>query len=538
MEKFLEFIKRKQNLSFFIFCVVLVVVMYGSSLGGSFVNDDRYILQYASNWENPLSWYKIFTTNYFSDPGLYRPITVFSYALNFSLFGSGAWSFHLINLILYFLTGYILFIFLKKLFKKPILAGLSAFIFLILPIHTEVVANIIGRAEIFALLFSLLCFWEILKKNTNKWMTVLWFLLALGSKETAIAILPIILLLILNKYKKNFSFKGILTKKNFENYFYPIFVAPLIYFSTRLFILGINFFSNNAQLTENPLKFFSLPERIFTALKILSIYVFKTLSAVNLCSDYSYNQIPIVSNFFNIGTFLGFSFVLFSVWGIFYFFKKKFSIALALAFFLFPYLIISNLILPIGTIAGERLFYFPSIAFAILLAEGILFLWSKRKDKMWRTGSLIFLVFLSSYYIYRSFDRSLDWINEERLFISAGQCAPQSVLSLSNLATVYYFKGDYKRAEEIILDSYKIYDGYTKANNNLGLVYWKIGEYKKAEKEYFRAFKVFPHFEGVYENLALLYLSQNDEEKAEKWLKLGGYKFPSSPKSNGLRLHK
>jgi len=29
-------------------------------------------------------------------------------------------------------------------------------------------------------------------------------------------------------------------------------------------------------------------------------------------------------------------------------------------------------------------------------------------------------------------------------------------LSLSNLATVYYFKGEYEKAEKIILDSYDI----------------------------------------------------------------------------------
>ncbi len=91
-----------------------------------------------------------------------------------------------------------------------------------------------------------------------------------------------------------------------------------------------------------------------------------------------------------------------------------------------------------------------------------------------------FLVLTSIFYIWKSFDRSLDWVTEDQLFISAGKCAPQSVLSLSNLATVYYFKGEYEKAEKIILDSYDIYDGYTKANNNLGLIYWKTEEIEKS----------------------------------------------------------
>ena len=193
MEKILEFIKRKQNLSFFILCIVLVVIMYGSSLGGSFVLDDREIIARQAFFENPLNWGEVAKMPYWSvESGLYRPITVLSYSFNFFFFGSGAWSFHLINILLYALTGYILFLFLKKIFKKPILASLSAFLFLILPIHTEVVANIVGRAEIFALLFSLIGLLELIKRNPNKWVTTLWFLLAIGSKETAIAVIPIV----------------------------------------------------------------------------------------------------------------------------------------------------------------------------------------------------------------------------------------------------------------------------------------------------------------------------------------------------------
>ena len=33
---------------------------------------------------------------------------------------------------------------------------------------------------------------------------------------------------------------------------------------------------------------------------------------------------------------------------------------------------------------------------------------------------------------------------EEKLFLNAAECAPNSVLSLSNLGTVYYFRGEYE----------------------------------------------------------------------------------------------
>ncbi len=523
-----DFIKRNKNICFLILCIFVVLVMYGSSLWGDFVFDDRGIVEHQSFLENPLSWHQVLVTPYWNvDAGLYRPITIFTYGLNFFLFGDGAMSFHLINILLYLLSGYFLFVLLKRLFpQKELLAYLSSFLFLILPIHTEVVANIVGRAEILALLFSLLGLIELLKRVSNKWLTTLWFLLAVGSKETAIAILPIALLMILHQKG---SLKKTFTKPVLENLWFPSILSVFAYFSIRFWVLGTHFFTNTATLVENSLKFVSFSERIFTSLKILSLYITKTILPFNLCSDYSFNQIPIEKSFFNPSVIFGFLILAGSVFGIFYFFKKRFEISLALAFFFFPFLIISNLLNPIGTIMGERLFYFPSVGFAILISYIIIFFWNYLKARFSKNQIIKkcfvgFLVLTSIFYIWKSFDRSLDWVTEDQLFISAGKCAPQSVLSLSNLATVYYFKGEYEKAEKIILDSYDIYDGYTKANNNLGLIYWKTEEIEKAKEQYFKAFENYPPYEGVYENLVLFYLSQGDEKNAEKWMKIGQIK--------------
>ena len=523
MSRIIDWIKKYQNLSFFMLALGLVFVMYGSSLAGSFVFDDRSLIYYQDFLQSPFNWADVLKMSYWNqESGLYRPITLVSYSLNFAIFGTGAWSFHLINIILYALTGYLLFVFLKKVLggkHKNKIALATSLLFLILPIHTEVVANIIGRAEIFALLFSILGLSELIKKDPNKWKILFWFLLAMGSKENAIAVLPIAFLLWLRNSKIIESKKN--TLKDVDQFFFPAFLSGFIYLSVRFLILGFNFLSNNASLVENPLKFVSWHERIFTALNILWMYIYKSFIAFNLCSDYSYSQIPI-AHFWNIGTLLGLVMIIFSVIGIIYFFKKNFNISLALALFLFPYLVVSNLLTPIGTIAGERLFYYPSAGLCLLVVIVGFGIWQKLEKENLEKTFYVLLALVSVFYIAKSFDRALDWMTEEKLFISAGQCASRSVLSLSNLATVYYFKGDYQKAEKIILDSYDIYDGYTKANNNLGLIYWKMGENEKAKEQFFKTFEHFPPYEGVYENLVLFYLSQDNEKEAMKWYKLGG----------------
>ena len=508
--------QKQKNLVFLVICFALVFAIYSQSLFGSFVFDDRSIVEHQSLFENLNNLPRVLLMGYWTqETGLYRPIVLISYVFNYSLFGSDAWSFHLVNLILYALTGYLLFLLIKRVFpKRKLLAYLTPLLFLVLPIHTEAVANIVGRAEILALFFSLLAFLEVVKKKTSPWKIAFWLILALASKETAIAAFPIILLLLFIKHAKFVWHRALYM-------IIPLFLSASVYFTARFLVLGQYFFSNNATLTENPLKFVCSLERISTSLKILVMYVKKSFCGFQLCSDYSYNQIPIATNFFNLETLIGLAIFLFLVITTIIFLGRMPVLALGSAFFLFGFLPVSNLILPIGTIAGERLMFFPSVGLCLYLAQALIFLRSIKPRKLFRLVSIVLTVVLLCFYAGKSFARNFDWSTEKALFISAGQCASNSVLSRSNLGTVYYFEGKYDEAEQEFLDANQIYDKYSKAINNLGLVYWKKGEYEKAKQEYFRAIKNWPPYEGVYENLALLYLSQGEIEQARKWLSFG-----------------
>ena len=509
--------KKQKKLVFLCICFVVVFLIYGNTLSGDFVFDDRSIVSHYSFLKDINNLPEVVLMGYWTEEsGLYRPVVLISYALNSAFFGPSPFSFHLINLILYSFIGYLLYLLIRRIFpKKEKLAYLFPILFLVLPIHTEVVANVVGRAEILALLFSLLVFLELAKSKSNFWKAGLWFLLALGSKEVAIAVLPIALFILFYKNKCCFN------KKNIGDYFSPLiilFTSAFVYFSVRFLVLGQYFFSNNATLTENPLKFVSFGERIATSFAILFLYIKKSFLGFNLCSDYSYNQIPVPESFFNFKTLLGLSIFLFFIFSLIFFLRRAPVLALGSAFFLFSFLPVSNLIFPMGTIAGERLMFFPSVGLCLYLTQGLIWLYKIKSSKVFHFLSIVLIIGLICSYGAKSFIRSFDWLTEKNLFISAAQCAPDSVLSRSNMGTVYYFEGEYKEAEEEILEAHKIYDKYSKAVNNLGLIYWKKEEYNKAKEQYFKAIKNWPPYEGVYENLILLYLSQGDTENAIRWI--------------------
>ncbi len=495
------------NSKFIWLLVVLILALYGQTLWGGFVFDDRGILDYGDILSSLGSLKDAALQPYWEvDAGLYRPVTLLSYAFNIIFLGGSAFSFHFVNLLIYFGICALIFVFLKKLFGNERLALLSALIYLVLPIHTEVVANITGRSELLSLFFSLLFLWELTKDKTNFWFSGLYVLLAVGAKETAIAALPIGLVVIFLKEKE-------INRAVLEKYFRPISAAVIgvcLYFFARFFVLGPDHFLGvETSLIENPLLFASGADRIATALSILWMYVQKTFWPFGLCSDYSYNQIPVLKSFLNLKALLGALVLMGAGASALWFLKRKPVVALASAIFFLSFLLVSNIFFPIGTISGERLFFFPSLGLAILLAALLL-----------KLGRRELIAIALVFYAVLAFQRQGVWLTEERLFLNALECAPNSVLSRSNAGAAYLFRGEFDRAAEQLEISQSIQPIYSKGLNNLGLVYWKQGRFEEAERLYHESLKQRYPYPGAIENLVLLNISEGDENGALRWLRI------------------
>lgn len=503
--------RQNKNTAVLALFFVLTFLIYGKTIGGDFVFDDRHLAANGGIFTlGNLS--KVITLPYWSqESGLYRPITLLSYAANYSLFGEKPWSFHLINLILYAWSSYLIFAFVKRLTRKESLGFLSGLLFLVLPIHSEAVANIIGRAELLALFFSLLFFLEITKEKPKSLLAGFWLFLALGSKEIAAAAILIGLILFL---QKNTWLK--------HKDWLKIFGVGLIYFGARLQVLGWNYFSSlETTPVQNLLKFESFTPRTATSFKILAMYFQKTFWPFNLCSDYSYNQIPALKNFADVAAIIGLVIFIIAATAIFIFWKRAPIIASAAAIFVFSFLIIGNVFFTTGTIAGERLMYYPSLGLAIVIAYLLTLLMERTADTRPQAIVVILILLpLIIFYGWRSYVRSLDWLTEKNLFTSAVKCAPNSVLSRSNYGAMLYQSGDLENAEKELAAAEKIYDGYPRGLNNLGLVYWKKGDREKARAYFLKALDSELPYYGTYENLALMALESGDIKEARKWLML------------------
>jgi hypothetical protein len=212
---------NKYNNIFFFFLIV-TFLLYGNTLRNKYALDDDYVT--VTNFPVKGNEYfpnnklvakgikgipKIWKSRYATDNESsfdYRPVTTSSFAIEYSVFGQNPFMSHLINIILYFLCIWVLFCVLYKLFEAYkfnfIVSFLVAFVFLIHPIHTEVVASIKCRDELFAFLFPIISLWYCLlfyQKSTlkNAVLILLFLLLGMLSKRSAIVFIAIIPLCII-----------------------------------------------------------------------------------------------------------------------------------------------------------------------------------------------------------------------------------------------------------------------------------------------------------------------------------------------------
>src|SRR5882672_4740976 len=126
------------------------IVLYLPTVRYGFVQDDRAIIA-----SNPAAHSIVAALRAFDDPywppesgaGLYRPATILSYAVDWSLSGGSAGWLHLMNAVWHSLATFLVMLALARWVPEPgvLAAGL---VFAAHPVHVEAVAGLVGRADL------------------------------------------------------------------------------------------------------------------------------------------------------------------------------------------------------------------------------------------------------------------------------------------------------------------------------------------------------------------------------------------------------
>lgn len=376
---------------------VLAVGLYASSLRFGFVLDDKIV--YSENNYVKKGWSgiaDIFSsesfTGYFGEQkdliegGRYRPLSLATFAIEYALFKTpgtdkdGNPSMegnpmvgHLVNIVLYGLTGLLLFRILFLLFPtsedRPWFLGMAfvgALLFVLHPVHSEAVANIKGRDEIMALLGALGALYYSLKYFQNNSLfallaAALCFLLGIFAKENALTFIAIIPLTAYFFTKTEWS--------KMINVTMVLLGIVVFYLLVRVQVIGflLNPGKEITDIMNNPFYGLNTGERWATIFYTLGEYLRLLIFPHPLTHDYYPYHVPIMqfSDFgawFSLLLYLGLA--AFAIWGLF----KKNIVAYGIIFYLATLSIVSNIPFSVGTFMNERFIYMPSVGFCLIAA--------------------------------------------------------------------------------------------------------------------------------------------------------------------------
>ena len=530
---------KKSNPEFVIriFLAVVVFILYGQSINFEFtLDDDLFYLKHSSVQQGISGLQEFFSygslNKFDGTEGLqpYRPITLFVFGIQKTLFDNSPAMAHLMNVLLYILLLQILFSLIKKLFPtlNVYLVCLICVLFTTHPIHSEVVASVKSMDELLAAIFAFLSWKFLLPNDENTKLEpsalvfgLLFFMIALLSKESAIAFLVIIPLAHFMLMQKDL-------KSTIYMFVSLAFVAGL-FLLLRHQVLGNGTSKTDSQELENVLNATkNFGENTATKAVILFYYIKLLFIPWPLNWDYSFNQIPVA----NWASWMSWLSVL--IYGsLFVFailkFKKHRVLAFSILFFFIASSPTNNLFIVNGATVGERFLFVPSFGFAL----GIVFLMNYllNIDTAEFSGKLknVFIGIFSILLIAFSgltMARVGDWKNNLSLFEKGVENAPNSSRTQYSLATEYLNRGEQladtaeqnemlRKSIEHFSKSLDIYPKNKLSHYNSSKCYAFLKDTASAMLHYRKAIELDNKYIMAYNNIGVIFHAKNEFDSAQ-----------------------
>lgn len=446
---------------------------------------------------------------------------------------------HFNNVWLYVLACVLLYlVFSKYMFKNnQDIAFLAALIFLIHPVHSEVVANVKGRDDIFGLIFISLTFLFSFKFIEHKKIgsllaACLMLFLALMSKEFAIMLLLLVplALYVFSEAKRKETGKLVL----------GLFVSAIIYIGIRLCVVNIVPAVPDTEILNNPYLLASGEEKTATKIFIFLKYLVLSVFPATLTSDYSYNSIP-YRNFADVGVItsllLNLTLLVLGIWLTI----KKHPIGFAIITYYVFLLLVSNFFFDVGATMHESFLFHSIIGVAMIFAWLIIKGFDKIKNASFaakRTTLLSLLLVILVLCGCKVWERNWDWKNDVTLFLKDVKTSPNSVLVLGNAGARWIDLADTKEITGIPLPgqdslAFNDYNGQLRISDEEMIA----GAYKNKREAALQkgiaylkhAVELHPRYVNGFLNLGLAHYKLGEEKEAIIYWKMAERLYPNNP---------
>jgi tetratricopeptide (TPR) repeat protein len=516
--------RKSKNLLIVSFLVsLLTIFVYLPALQNDFVNwdDNEYV------YENPyiqsfnLKSIRWMLTSFHA--ANWHPLTWFSHAIDYAIWGLNPMGHHLTSVIFHGLNTFLVVVLITHLIRLknensyqlgyPLIAGaITGLLFGLHPLHVESVAWVSERKDVlyaFFFLLSILMYIKYVSAQQGRkvlfyGLCIGFFILSLMSKPMAVT-LPVVLIILDFYPLERLNVKGIFTSHR------KVIAEKLVFLGLSLASSVLTLQAQKSADAIKPYISIQSGERLLVAIRALIFYLYKMLWPTDLAPLYPY---PSGISFFIIEYTISFAaFIIITALCIYSWKKLKvWTVAWAYYFVtLFPVL---GIIKVGNQAAADRYMYLPSVGIFLLAGLGITELIrrifrNENKAAVKGVSLIIGFLVISGVTAHLTVKQEKIWKNSMTLWKYELNLFPNSAYqAYYNLGNAYDSLG---RIDDAILHyqrALQINPYYLETYNTLGALYQNHGRIDEAIKQYRAVLKLNSDFPDVYYNLGLAYQSK------------------------------
>jgi tetratricopeptide (TPR) repeat protein len=497
--------------------VVFTLGIYLPALDGPFLWDDvQLILDSPRVAEiQPLRayWGSSFWTRGDTEPvgrNYYRPLSIFSLALDHRVHGLNPGGYHLTNCVLHGACTLLLFLLLRRRKLPTTQAGLLTLAWACAPRLTEAAAWISGRTDVLATFFVLLALF-CSGRDRLAWRCVAAAsaLLGLFAKEVALAGVCGVALW------EAYPWRGLSWRDRFKRLL-PIGIVTVGYFAARGWAMGF-------RLRENGL---AAHERVISALEATGHYTWMIVDGWH--PRVHIGHLGAVS----LGYVVLGCVVLVSLGVLSWRLRKELvgpQLAMVAVLGVSLSLVLHLVPITVNVVAADRFLYLPLAALALCLAPCLARL-------PWKPAT-VGLGLLVASYVPVTFGRIRVWADEVEFWVTAfRQQTNHKAMSRLELGNVFARAGLQSYSLALYLDAdTDDYPNYLLAQNNAGTRLLVLGHYSEGTAMLEDLVRRSPEIPKFHFSLALAYLTSERYDDADKQLDESLRLYPDSLSTRQLK---
>ncbi len=432
--------------------------------------------------------------------GNYHPLTILSYAIEYSFVRLQPWLYHLDSLLLHIFVTVLVYFFVLLLTKRSVAAAVTALLFGLHPMHVESVAWIAGRKDVVYSSFYLLAclaYIRYIRAQDRKplWysLVIILFVCSLLAKPV-IVVLPLVLLLIDYFEERKISWILLVEK-------IPHFAISIGFGIKSLHDQKVFGSIGTQSVTHN------LLEHICLGTYALVTYLWKAVIPVQLCNFYPYpdrldgHGLPFYLYIYPLAVIA----IAVAIW---IFSRRKKVVVFGVLFFLINILLLLQFLPVGGAILADRYTYIPYLGLFFIAGWYISGLFEPDGNKALRSPVAIITLAYALVLGYLSHERCQVWYDTTTLWMDEIEKEPVRAPNAYNNLGFHYFnkfndevnpsirKVYYDSASMFLNKAIELQPNFANPYISLGELLRSSGNFPEAKIKYYTAI----HLQSAFEN--------------------------------------